>query len=75
PLDFPFFRGTVRLRYEDEQGKNIVKYIHLWHRRGQIVDPLVQLKLNPKSSRFVRVDFRYPPDATPPQVVTIKTLN
>ena len=75
PLDFPFFRGTVRLRYEDNQGKNIVKYLHLWHRRGQIVDPLVQLKLNPKSSRFVRVDFRYPPDATPPQVLTIKTLN
>lgn len=75
PLDFPFFRGTVRLRYEDEQGKTVIKYLHLWHRRGQIVDPLIKLKLNPKSSRFVRVDFRYPPDATPPQVVTIKTLN
>lgn len=75
PLNFPFFRGTVRLRYEDEQGKTVIKYLHLWHRRGQIVDPLIKLKLNPKSSRFVRVDFRYPPDATPPQVVTIKTLN
>jgi hypothetical protein len=75
PLNFPFFRGTVRLRYEDEQGKTVIKYLHLWHRRGQIVDPLIKLKLNPKSSRFVRVDFRYPPDATPPQVLTIKTLN
>lgn len=75
PLNFPFFRGTVRLRYEDEQGKTVIKYLHLWHRRGQIVDPLVKLKLNPKSSRFVRVDFRYPPDTTPPQVLTIKTLN
>lgn len=75
PLNFPFFRGTVRLRYEDEQEKTITKYLHLWHRRGQIVDPLVKLKLKPQSSRFVRVDFRYPPDATPPQVLTIKTLN
>ncbi|MBE9141722.1 DUF3370 domain-containing protein [Planktothrix mougeotii] len=75
PLNFPFFRGTIRLRYEDEQEKTVIKYLHLWHRRGQIVDPLVKLKLNPQSSRFVRVDFRYPPDATPPQVLTIKTLD
>lgn len=71
--DFPFFRGTVRIRYRDEQ-QVITRYLHLWHRRGQIVDPLVTLKLNPQSSRFVRVDFLYPPDSVPPQVLTIRTL-
>lgn len=73
--DFPFFRGTVRVRYRDEQQKLITRYLHLWHRRGQVVDPLVSLKLDPKTTRFVRVDFLYPPDSVPPQVLTIRTLN
>lgn len=75
PLDFPFFRGTVRLRYTDDQENDILRYVHLWHRRGQLVEPLVKVKLKPQESRLVRVDFRYPPDATPPQVLTVKTLD
>jgi hypothetical protein len=73
PQDFPFFRGTVRLRYLDEKQQRQTRYIHLWHRIGQVVDPLVQLDLKPGETRSLQVDFYYPPDSTPPQVLSITT--
>ncbi len=73
-LDFPFFRGTVRLRYVDDQGQQKTRYVHLWHRTGQVLDPLVQLVMPPSTKRQVQVDFIYPPDSTPPQVLTVRTL-
>lgn len=63
-LDFPFFRGTVHLRYT----------VHLWHRVAQVLDPLVSLKIQPSSRRLVQLELIYPPDSTPPQVLTIATL-
>jgi Protein of unknown function (DUF3370) len=74
PLDFPYFRGTVRLRYQDDGGEDVTRYVHLWHRVGQIVEPMVKLKLAVTEVRSVKVDFIYPPDSTPPQVLTVKTL-
>ncbi|MBD2565227.1 MULTISPECIES: DUF3370 domain-containing protein [Nostoc] len=73
-LDFPFFRGTVRLRYFDDQGQQKTRYIHLWHRTGQVLEPLVQVVLPPSTKRIVQVDVIYPPDSTPPQVLSVKTL-
>jgi hypothetical protein len=73
-LDFPFFRGTVRLKYSDDQGKQQTRYVHLWHRTGQVLEPLLKLDLKPGTQRKVQLDVIYPPDSTPPQVVTIKTL-
>lgn len=73
--DFPYFRGTVRLRYPDEQGQEITRYLHLWHRQGQIVSPLLELSLKPQEKRQVKLDFLYPPDSVPPQVLTISTQN
>lgn len=73
--DFPYFRGTVRLRYENEDSNTITRYLHLWQRRGQQVEPLLRLTLKPQEKRTVRVDFRYPPDATPPQVLRVETVN
>ncbi|WP_293124136.1 DUF3370 domain-containing protein [Microcoleus sp. bin38.metabat.b11b12b14.051] len=73
-LDFPYFRGTVRLRYQDGGGVNTTRYVHLWHRVGQVVEPMVKLKLAAGESRSIKVDFIYPPDATPPQVLTVRTL-
>ncbi|AFY36431.1 DUF3370 domain-containing protein [Calothrix sp. PCC 7507] len=73
-LDFPFFRGTVRLRYIDDQGKNKTRYVHLWHRTGQVLEPLLQVVLPPSTQQTVQVDLIYPPDSTPPQVLTVRTL-
>lgn len=67
-----FFRGTVRLRYQDDNGPQ-TRYVHLVQFQGQQGDPLVKLTLKPAASSLVQVDFLYPPDATPPQVLTVRT--
>lgn len=69
-----FFRGTVRVKYIDDQGINRTKAIHLVQREGQQGEPLVTLHLRPEENRLVEVDFFYPPDATPPQVLSVNTL-
>ncbi|HEY9629870.1 MAG TPA: DUF3370 domain-containing protein [Coleofasciculaceae cyanobacterium] len=69
-----FFRGTVRFRYADDRGLPQTRYFHLVQRRGQQGEPLVTLTLPPGDRRLVEFTFLYPPDATPPQVLTIKTL-
>lgn len=74
PPDRPvFFRGTVRLQYQDDQGKKQIRYIHLVQQRGQRGQPLVTLTLPPGGQRSVSFNLVYPADATPPQVLTIQT--
>lgn len=69
-----FFRGTVRLRYTDDRGLPQSRYVHVVQRRGQAGDPLITLKMPVGDRRLVQFDFLYPPDSTPPQVLTIQTL-
>ncbi len=68
-----FFRGTVRVRYSDDQKRPRTRYVHLVQKRGEQGKPLVELNLEPGEHRLVRFDFLYPPDATPPQVLTVQT--
>jgi hypothetical protein len=68
-----FFRGTVKLNYTDDQGRPHQRYFHLTQRQGEMSSPLVMLNLQPGEQRNVTLDLLYPPDATPPQVVTVKT--
>ncbi|NER84376.1 MAG: DUF3370 family protein, partial [Leptolyngbya sp. SIO1D8] len=75
PADRIFFRGTVRLRYNGGLGSERSRYIHIVQRQGQEGEPLLQLTLPPGTRRTVDVDFIYPPDATPPQVLTVTTLD
>ncbi|MDG2990038.1 DUF3370 domain-containing protein [Candidatus Synechococcus calcipolaris G9] len=74
PAPQVFFRGTVRVSYADDLGMPQQRYVHLVQRRGQRGEPLVTLNLRPGEQRPVQVDFLYPPDATPPQVLTVATL-
>ena len=69
-----FFRGTVRVRYTDERGLLRSRYIHLVQQRGQQGQPLATLDLPAGDRRIVTVDLIYPPDSTPPQVLTLRTL-
>jgi Protein of unknown function (DUF3370) len=69
-----FFRGTVRVRYRDEEGTAQQRYFHINQRQGQQGEPLAVLKLKPKDDQLVDLDYYYPPDATPPQVLTVQTL-
>ncbi|MBD3885434.1 DUF3370 domain-containing protein [Phormidium tenue FACHB-886] len=68
-----FFRGTVRFRYTDDRRLPQTRYYHLVQRRGQQGEPLVTLTLPPGDRRLVEFSFLYPPDATPPQVLTVET--
>ncbi|PHJ59733.1 hypothetical protein VF14_17190 [Nostoc linckia z18] len=68
-----FFRGTVRVRYKNEQNQPKTEFVHLVQKRGQIGEPLVSLNMKPGDRSLVEVDFLYPPDATPPQVLTVST--
>ena len=68
-----FFRGSVRLRYTDDRGHAKTQFTHLVQRRGQPGEPLILLNMPPGDRRLVEVDLIYPPDATPPQVLTIST--
>jgi Protein of unknown function (DUF3370) len=70
-----FFRGTVRIRYSDDRNLPRTRYVHLVQRRGQQGEPLATMTLQPGDRRLVNVDFLYPPDATPPQILTIRTSN
>jgi len=68
-----FFRGTVRVKYADDQGRSQTQYFHLVQRRGQMGEPLVVLQMKPGEKRRVLVDLIYPADATPPQILTVQT--
>jgi hypothetical protein len=74
-VDQIFFRGTVKVSYQDDAGQAQTRYVHLVQRRGQPGEPLVTLNLPPGASRAVQVSLVYPPDSTPPQVLTVKTLD
>lgn len=68
-----FFRGTVKLNYVDDLGQPQQRFFHLTQRQGEMSNPLVMLNLQPGEQRDIALDLLYPPDATPPQVVTVKT--
>ncbi|AFZ44362.1 hypothetical protein PCC7418_2208 [Halothece sp. PCC 7418] len=75
PTDQVFFRGTVKISDQDEEGNSKTRYFHLVQNRGEKGEPLVKLTVPPQSERQVKVQFLYPPDATPPQVLMIRTQN
>jgi hypothetical protein len=68
-----FFRGSVRIRHRDDNGQPVTNFIHLVQRRGQPGEALAVLNMKTGDRRLVEVDFLYPPDATPPQVLTVST--
>ncbi len=68
-----FFRGLVQVRYNDDDNIPRWRYFHLVQYRGQKGQDLVTVTIPPNSQRLVLVDFLYPPDATPPQILTLTT--
>ena len=73
PAPQTFFRGPVQVRFQGDRGFPEIRNIHLVMRRGQAGEPLAELTLSPQESRTVSVDLLYPPDSTPPQVLTVST--
>jgi Protein of unknown function (DUF3370) len=69
-----FFRGIVRLRYKDDEGVERTRFIHVVQRRGEQGEAMITLKMAPGENRPIGVDLLYPPDATPPQILTVTTF-
>jgi hypothetical protein len=67
------FRGNIKFQWKDKTSEERSKLIHLVQKQGQMQHSLVELELGPKEQIDVRVSLRYPPDCTPPQVLTIST--
>lgn len=70
-----FFRGTVRVAYRGTGSLSSPRYYHLVQRQGQQGESLLKIEIPARSIREVNLDFLYPPDATPPQVLTIQSLD
>ncbi|MGD1938662.1 MAG: DUF3370 domain-containing protein [Cyanophyceae cyanobacterium] len=73
PADRVFFRGPIRLRYQDDGGQPQDRFVHVVQHRGEQGKPLATLTMRPGERRSVTVDLVYPPDATPPQMLTVQT--
>jgi hypothetical protein len=76
-LDTPgpqiFFRGMVQVKYNDEYNIPRLRYFHLVQKKGEKGEELLTLNIPSNTGKLVSVDFLYPPDATPPQILTIET--
>ncbi|MFZ1028542.1 MAG: DUF3370 family protein [Limnoraphis robusta] len=74
PPEDTFFRGTVRVSYDDLQGGFYMGYFHLIQPRGKQGESIFsRVDLPPASRHRVEINFLYPPDSTPPQVITIES--
>ncbi|HZG41046.1 MAG TPA: DUF3370 family protein, partial [Nodosilinea sp.] len=71
PEDRVFFRGTVRLKFKNQMGLERTHYVHLVQRRGQEAEALLRLNIPAEARQDLEIDLVYPPDATPPQVITV----
>ena len=71
PEDRVFFRGTVRLKFTNQMGFERTHYMHLVQRRGQEGESLLKLTIPAEARQDFEIDLVYPPDATPPQVITV----
>ncbi|MEO1070267.1 MAG: DUF3370 family protein, partial [Cyanobacteria bacterium J06638_6] len=71
PDDRIFYRGTLRLKFRNQIGLERTHYVHLVQRRGQESEPLLRLNIPAEARQDLEIDLIYPPDATPPQVITL----
>lgn len=68
-----FFRGTVLVQYLSDKGEKTKKYVHLVETRGTKSEEIFSIVMKPKGRRTVKFSMFYPPDATPPQVITFSS--
>ncbi|HEY9714201.1 MAG TPA: DUF3370 domain-containing protein [Chroococcales cyanobacterium] len=73
PVTKVFYRGTVRVAYRKGIFSGKSKDIHLVEDRGDRSQPLAQFDLPRGRREHLRVELFYPPDSTPPQVLTLKS--
>jgi len=73
PAKNTFFRGTVLVQYLSDRAEKTKNYIHLVETRGTKSHELFNIVMAPKGRRNIQLSLFYPPDATPPQVITFSS--
>jgi Protein of unknown function (DUF3370) len=63
-----FYRGSVKLSSDSYE-----RYFHVTLHKGEKLPPLDVFKLAPRETREIAIELFYPPDATPPQMLTISS--
>lgn len=67
------FRGTLKIEWTIG-GEVFRKFIHIMLRDGEEIPPFLAIELPGRTSTTVNISLIYPADATPPQLLTIKSL-
>lgn len=75
PARFTCFRGTIKVSLDSKDGTSRVKYRHIVQRRGEMGKPFFAVPFQPGQEQSVRLEFFYPPDCTPPHLLTLSTLH
>ncbi|MCC6976761.1 MAG: DUF3370 domain-containing protein [Candidatus Melainabacteria bacterium] len=73
PAKNTFYRGTLFVQYLSDKGDTVKRYTHLVQTRGTKADELFKITMKPKGRRTIKLSLFYPPDATPPQVITFSS--
>jgi hypothetical protein len=73
PAKNTFYRGTVFAQYLSDKGDTVKSYTHLVETRGTKSEELFNITMKPKGRRTIKFSLFYPPDATPPQVITLSS--
>jgi hypothetical protein len=70
------FRGTIRIAYPQTNSEEpAVSQVHVVQRQGEQGKPLVIINMPAGTQKLVEIDLVYPPDATPPQVFTLESID
>jgi Protein of unknown function (DUF3370) len=70
------FRGTVRITYpQADSAEPAVRQVHVVQRQGEQGKPLITIHIPAGSQKLTEIDLVYPPDATPPQVFTLESID
>ncbi len=65
------YRGSIQMSFPNGQHKSKSEIEHLVQHYGQRMPELLTFEMEPYTKQSVRIEFFYPPDSTPPQVLTI----
>jgi hypothetical protein len=68
-----FYRGTIKIGSGSGKKISQTHYKHIVEHRGESVAPLIEKVIPKGDSCTVEVELLYPPDSTPPQMLTLST--
>ncbi|MGV3524414.1 MAG: DUF3370 domain-containing protein [Candidatus Sericytochromatia bacterium] len=74
PTKAVMFRGSARLRWQDEYKQSQDRLVHLVLRNGEQTAPIEMVTVPPRTRYDLRLSLIYPADCTPPQLLTLKRV-